>query len=187
MAATQNYSIDTIPDEVNVAAFTIRDAYSMEQGGMSISDGTETLTIATVFIHITSTEAVADFTSSDIIVAGGCKVALRPVTGTPTNTQWRLEVGITADTAGILTIAIPANIVNIGNALEEKQFEYNRQTSEPDSPHLRLLDLPDAQVSGRIVTLRLQSYLGDEQTDIDGLTADDIIVTSDDDVIHRLS
>ena len=186
--ATRNYDVNTTTPDPVVTTFTIGSAFDANMDGNPLSTGgpnSRVLKVETVWIQITSTQALMNFTPDHIIISGACKGIINSIGSE--NKEWRLQISLTEDTAGVITVSIPANVVDIGNALEEKQFKYDRQTSEPDSPHLRLLDLPDAQVTGRIVTLRLQSYLGDTQTNIDGLTADDIIVTSDDDVIHRLS
>ena len=196
VSASRNYTVDTVQAPTTLATeFTIGNAYDMNMGGSVLSRGDDilnsrTIEVATVHVHITSTQPLDNFTKDDIVVSGGCKGTLTEQTGVPDNTQWRLEISLTADTAGILTISIPANVVDVGNPLEEKQFKYDRLITEQDSPHLRVISgLPTDQVTDRrIITLTLQSYLGDQLTNIDGLTADDIVITSDDDdVIHRLS
>ena len=83
--------------------------------------------VNTVYVQITSTTSISDFSASDIIVAGGCGGSLTPSSGAATS--WRLAVELTANTSGVVTISIPADSVSVGNDAKSFSFNYDRTPS----------------------------------------------------------
>ena len=85
----------------------------------------EPLDEARIFVEIDSSLAVSDFTSGDITVTNAYPVRLGTITP---SRKWRLELTITAETAGTIIVTIPSGVVSIGNNLAIQNFAYNRVT-----------------------------------------------------------
>ena len=134
--ASRSYEIDysTSTPTDNPTTFRILNAYDMATGGRQLTDGSTAVDVATFYIHITSTRPVDDFDGSDINISNGCKGGLTELSGSgiDDNTQWRLEVGLVNETTGRMTVSIPPNVVDYGNANVSKSFLYDRVSEVGD-------------------------------------------------------
>ena len=121
-------------------SWSTRSRASFTIGG---SDGTNIYTTSTgntkatapfdvnqVYVEITSTVSLTDFSASDVIVSGGC---VGSTTGSGTN--YRLFIGLTDGTAGRVNIVIPEDSVSVGNSVRNFSFNFDRrEASETGTP-----------------------------------------------------
>ena len=156
--------------------FSIGNAYASE-ADTDIIALTQPLGEATAWIEIfTDAKDATGLTNTDFIVGGACAGSLEILTE---NRIWRLAVNIPNNDRGTLTIALPANSVCEGNDPVSKSFEFDRDEAVTSAPYVRSSGLPTDKQTGQTVSFTVTTYVNDMQTNIDGLTADDFIITSD--------
>ena len=173
-AATRNFNVNTTTDPDSPTTFTVLEAYANSTTTTALTDYNR----ENMYVEISSTEAVTDFTASDVIVSGGCAASsLIKRTGAmiDDNTRWRLYIDMSDNESGYITVAIPANAVSRGNEPESKTFSFGA-----DHPYLEVVSLPTDIQTGRTITLTIQSKVDGTRTKVSGLTASDIIVTDSD-------
>ena len=115
--------------------FRIDDLYpdnDLDSAAIVFDEDNPALDQTPVWVEISSAQSPTGFTKSDISISGACATD-NPETfsSRPKNSRnvWRLEISILPESAGIITVFIPSNVVEEGNDPVSKTFEYNTSTA----------------------------------------------------------
>lgn len=174
---SRNFNVNTTTRATRTtpANFTIGPVYDASTGG-SLVDTDVAIERASIYVQIDSGGiAVTDFDENDIFVSNGCRGTLTKQTGAmiADNTQWRLYIDLEEDTAGYVTIAIPPNVVSVGNNSISRSYQYNRLSAATVRvPPGAIFNVPVTLQTGMTSDIRVN--FGER---VMGLTSNDFQIT----------
>ena len=126
---------ESIPvDNRTLVTFNIGEAYASKDF-TNESELSTPLSSSTVYIQITTEndraiQEAADLIAADFIVSGGYSAYILQMDSNNVGKKWRLEINLPTDTKGILTIAIPNNVIREGNNPISKSFSFDPSASQ---------------------------------------------------------